>query len=599
MLFPVFLLALLIRTAPALYAQSSSLDGIVVMVGTDAPISGASVELARSTTVDDARSGAANVPTTFFTATSSEGKFSFRDIPSGTYRLRATIPGGRYAPAEYGQRHSGGRGTTFDLESGQALPLVRLAMAPTGVITGRILEGDQDPVSDARVLALQRVYDGSRDTFNIVQAVRTNDLGEYRLFWLPPGPYYVSVIREDRRAFSVSVHVTAPDERVRRWDATSPVVAEREVGNGRVIREVSLPAYFGGGIDGANAKKIDLLPGATIGGVDISLNGTTVPAVPVQGIVRELGGQPVAGAVVRLVPLRPAPHTLIPNTTTDKQGAFTIPGAPPGGYFLVAAVRGSFGWNANESFFDVGNALSSIQRIDVAGQRVDNVSLTLQPPLTLSGQVRIEGNAPSSWDVRALRIAATRQPILLGLPSTPVSGSERHPFHGVPATDGTFSLQGLSQGPYRLSVAGMPPAAYIQAATLGTIDVLANGLNLDTAPRDRLEIIVNPRGGKVDGVTLDDKREPSGNATVVLVPDIPLRSRGDLYRFTATDIRGRFEIDGIVPGRYKIFAWESVDPGGWEDETFLRDFEGRGQPLVVEQGTAQQVRLSTLPLVTR
>ncbi len=39
-------------------------------------------------------------------------------------------------------------------------------------------------------------HEGNR-LLNFIQAVQTNDLGEYRLFWLPPGRYYVAARPED------------------------------------------------------------------------------------------------------------------------------------------------------------------------------------------------------------------------------------------------------------------------------------------------------------------------------------------------------------------------------------------------------------------
>src|SRR5262245_33603673 len=108
----------------------------------------------------------------------TDGKFVLKNIPEGRYRLVATRAGGTLTPAEYGQREPKGRGTTFELTRGQSLAGIRLTMVPTGSISGRVWDADQDPVPNARVMALEAVYENGRRKLNTVQAVRTNDLGE-------------------------------------------------------------------------------------------------------------------------------------------------------------------------------------------------------------------------------------------------------------------------------------------------------------------------------------------------------------------------------------------------------------------------------------
>jgi hypothetical protein len=46
-------------------------------------------------------------------------------------------------------------------------------------------------VAYARVLAMQDWYHEGNRLLDFVQTVQTNDRGEYRLFWLPPGDYRV------------------------------------------------------------------------------------------------------------------------------------------------------------------------------------------------------------------------------------------------------------------------------------------------------------------------------------------------------------------------------------------------------------------------
>jgi hypothetical protein len=42
------------------------------------------------------------------------------------------------------------------------------------------------------------------------------------------------------------------------------------------------------------------------------------------------------------------------------------------------------------------------------------------------------------------------------------------------------------------------------------------------------------------------------------------------------DATGKFNMDGIAPGDYKLFAWEAVPNGAWMNAEFLARYEGRG-----------------------
>jgi hypothetical protein len=50
----------------------------------------------------------------------------------------------------------------------------------------------------------------------------------------------------------------------------------------------------------------------------------------------------------------------------------------------------------------------------------------------------------------------------------------------------------------------------------------------------------------------------------------------------ATDQFGHYLLRGIAPGDYKLFCWDEVEDGAWEDPDFLRAYEDRGQKISVE-----------------
>jgi hypothetical protein len=117
----------------------------------------------------------------------------------GKYRLLAARAGGAYSPAEYGQRHPRGRGTNFEFTEGQSIVDLNLPMAANGTISGRVLDSDGTPAAHVRMLAMEAFYKYGRRLFGLVEVAETDDHGEYRLYYLPPGHYYVAARPEDQR----------------------------------------------------------------------------------------------------------------------------------------------------------------------------------------------------------------------------------------------------------------------------------------------------------------------------------------------------------------------------------------------------------------
>ncbi len=113
---------------------------------------------------------------------------------------------------------------------------------------------------------------------------------------------------------------------------------------------------------------------------------------------------------------------------------------------------------------------------------------------------------------------------------------------------------------HRLEVSDLPEDVYVKAAHFGPKDILGNSFPMSGPTTDRFEVVLSPKGGRVDGKVgnvVSGEDRPLPNAAVVLVPDAQLQ-RIDLYRMTTTDASGRFTIRGIAPGEYKAFAFENA-----------------------------------------
>src|SRR5204863_9677425 len=111
----------------------------------------------------------------------------------------------------------------------------------------------------------------------------------------------------------------------------------------------------------------------------------------------------------------------------------------------------------------------------------------------------------------------------------------------------------------------------------------------------RLQIVLGV-GGKLEGSVLNERSEPMANVKVALIPDFSYRKRDDLYRNTVTDGSGKFTIQGLAPGDYRVLAFEDIPDGAWQDADVLRNVEARGKMVrIAEGGQTTAVEVVAIP----
>ena len=136
---------------------------------------------------------------------------------------------------------------------------------------------------------------------------------------------------------------------------------------------------------------------------------------------------------------------------------------------------------------------------------------------------------------------------------------------------------------------------YVKAARYGNQDVLGGGLHLDThSPDQRLQIVL-ATGGGLQGVVLSNRNEPVPNSKVALIPNSGNLDREDLYRSTVTDATGKFKIQGVAAGDYRVFAWEDIPDGAWEDADLLREADAKGKTVHINEGEQPSVEIFASP----
>src|SRR5262245_23502613 len=362
----------------------ASIEGVVVKLGTGEALANASVLL--NTELPGDLSGWNIAKQVRRTARSDRnGRFVFESVTPGEYRLIATYEG-EYVPAEYGQRSPTGEGILFEVVAGQKMTGIQLAMSPTGAISGRIYDRDGEPLAKAQVFALRPAYKNGRRTLTIVQSSETNDRGEYRLFWLAPGSYYVGGTADiPENGLNLPVVRITPATRFGNYQqGTNPIIHKRRLKTGEVVEEMYLPIYYPNTTEMNAAASVAVAAGTTVSGVDIATAAALVRPGHIRGRVFEQAtGQPAAGIYLQAMPRTIGPVFAIPQAQSNADGLFDIPGVAPGSYQILASARSS------------SRSLDGFAAVEMADKDIENIPIVLTSGFKLSGRFVIEGSVPS------------------------------------------------------------------------------------------------------------------------------------------------------------------------------------------------------------
>jgi hypothetical protein len=163
----------------------------------------------------------------------------------------------------------------------------------------------------------------------------------------------------------------------------------------------------------------------------------------------------------------------------------------------------------------------------------------------------------------------------------------------VPDANGTFTIRSVTPGDYKLSITGLPSDMYVKDARLENKDPL-EGLTILDRVDGALDLTISSKSGQLDGSVIDAYGKPVSNVQVVIVPD-RLRNRQDLYKTAITNQDGQFNLRGVAPGDYRVFAWEDIEPFAYFDPDVLKAFEPRAKPVRVQESSKATVEVRLIP----
>jgi hypothetical protein len=547
-LFVAFLLA------PAVFAQQGvKVQGTVVNSISQAPLNKVTVVL---------QFAGGPKGSSFATETKSGGKFQIEHVPPGKYSINAQRPG-------FSLQREGPPGTPAKplvVEGGQDVAVV-VKLEPQCVVTGKVTDADGDPLRNASVVAMRYMYVGGKRTLNQAASAQADDRGEYRLFGVPPGKYYIQA--SNSRGDFISM-----DGNSARFSVET--------------QALDAPTYYPGTTVSAEASALNLAAGGEARGIDIRLGKQPVfhvrgtmpapprppapPPRPVTGTGLRISQTTVGmrGGGVNLQLLADSPRMNMggfPMSMSESNGlaSFEFSGVPAGTYTLSATRS------------EDGHTLHARESVVVSGSDVGGLSLNFVPAFDVTGKIVFEGDPVGKLETMRVRFGPPGNTRGMAVPI------------GQVQADGTFVAHDVQPERFEINL-NTPATAYLKTLKVGSQALPGHEVDFTHGPAV-ITLVIASDFANIDGVVKDEKGEPVPNVRVTAIPAV---SDINLSRFAFTDENGNYKMARVVPGVYKMFAWDKVEVGAPQDPEFRKPYEKQGQELRVESSAHKTVDLTVV-----
>jgi hypothetical protein len=217
--------------------------------------------------------------------------------------------------------------------------------------------------------------------------------------------------------------------------------------------------------------------------------------------------------------------------------------------------------------------------VTMAGQDIDEVNLLALPAREWKGVFRIDGALDPS--LRAAPRVTLEPRSERGAIAEAAPGFNSEPFTVTVMPDETYDV----------FVRNLPENFYISEVRVNGTDMRGLGLSGSMATGVPFEIVLDSRGGRLDGRVFGPNGDVWSGASIVLIPDSPA---GQLqsYRETAANEYGIFQILGIAPGKYTLVGWLDDPPCDVYDPDGLDGCRTTGMAVAVEANSQQTLALN-------
>ena len=449
------------------------------------------------------------------TRTDETGSYRLRNLSAGTYEISTFTP----ALVSDDMR-------SVVLSEGEQVEDINLALAPGGVIAGKITDSEGKPLI-AQYVKITPVFDSAPMPLRPQMLERlfmdnlTDDRGLYRVFGLPPGKYRVSVGESG--------------------------------GGSRGPQQHFAETFFPSVTDVAKATTIEVTEGSEKTGVDITM-GRVVQTFRVIGrVVDGETGKPIphVGYGVEHRTIEDGASSGISSSfggeVTSANGEFRLENVTPGAYTVF-----TFG-------IDGSDVPAGSVSFVVTDHDVTDLLIKTKKGASLSGVVVMEGDNKAAKMLGSMRIEAIVQSTKVRMAPPPwsaVSQDDTFRINGLPSGQVRlalhFSIEGKQFYIARIERNGMPASETISVKEneqIAGVTVVIRTLKLTGSIRGQLKV----EDGELPSVSqlglllwpLDENLQPM-RQTSISPPQL--------------DARGRFLSEGLPAGTYRLSVYGMGSP---------------------------------------
>lgn len=480
--------------------------------------------------------------------TDGRGSFQFHPERSGQYYLEARKY--EYVNANLNLHASGMRdfaGESVELSADHPAREFQLALTRLGELRGRVIDENGTPMAGLRLIVHPPASTPSPEWANTV----ADKDGYFTASKLKPGSYLVRIMPQ-RAALEAVLQFSADDSRI-------------------VDQDLETSEWPGGGEE-RSATPVPVNPGGSVSVGTITVRKAQYYRARVSVLPNDCqpGEKWSFAAIQPAVPKTP----FIPTLDVPCTKEFLVRNLSPGSYLFAL----TSGRNTETNKW-------AHAPVEIARENAD-VVLTMFPGMDIDGRVTTADGAPSPSSVK-MRIAVT--PDIQGFADFLLFGTRPT----TPDARGLFQVKGLQGDRHRVTVDGPGGNYYVKEIRHNGLAAIDGLIALAPGAPGQLEIVIDDKSASITGlVTNGDKAASEAVVAVVKWPVPAGESLLSLLRSVrgAADDQGRFRIDGLQPGEYRIVALPRDVAARLSPESFI-PLLNRGEKVTVERGSSQSISL--------
>jgi hypothetical protein len=514
---------------------------------------------------------AAELPEGRGSLTDENGIFDFTELPAGRYTLTVSKSG--FVSLSYGQRRPLQAGTPLQLADGQQMKGIEFRLPRGGVVAGHVFDEDGEPMAGAVVRVMRYQYLQGDRRLTPAGTAQTDDKGQYRVWGLMPGDYYVNAVTRIADFGRGGGRGGGPGGAIAGFigGALGGNIAAVFGGAGDdQDRLAYAPTYFPGVGSVNEARPIAV--GLSQEVLDVDFNLQLVRTSRVSGHVTNPDGTPTTSGNVNLTAEGGGAGGgrgqigINYGGRIEWDGNFSIGNVPPGRYVLRA--RGD----------DTELPQYAMQPLSVTGGEINDLPVILMPGASLSGSITfLPGQLPVPGDLTQVRITA---------PAVDASGLGPNPNVRVDK-EGRFTLEGVPAGAHLIRPNGGLRGWALKSVTVEEREVTDTPIDLKSGQKlANVSVVFTDKLSEINGTVADQQGAPITEFTVLAFPTDPSlwRPQSRHIMTARPDQTGKFRIRGLPPAEYYVVTVDPTEQGEWFEPAFLDQHRAAASRLTIAEG---------------